>query len=230
MTAKLSITDINDLKTSVKDINDSNSFIVMLNPSSLSHNHSINYSSSEENKGAPLTSEARFSGYANETLDFEIVIDGTGVTNVNPAKKQKSKLESVSKQIEKLKKLIYKYEGEEHQPKTVAIVWGTLNFTGRLSTLKIDYTLFKPDGMPLRAKIKLGFKGFISTSTQALIANNSSPDLTHIIETKAGDTLALLCHKIYKDSSYHIEVAEHNNLTNFRDIKPGTKLYFPPIT
>ncbi len=211
-------------KLKIKDVNSNDEFVVMLNPANLSHNHSINYSGSEGDsaqQGTPLTAEKKFKGYGSETLDFEIVLDGTGVTNV--------KAQPVNKQLDALKKLIYKYDGKEHEPKVVSIVWGTLNFQGRLSTLKIDYTLFKPDGMPLRAKVKLGFSGFIPVGKQSKKANKSSPDLTHIIEVKAGDTLPLLCHEIYKDSSYHIEVAQHNNLTSFRDIKPGTKLYFPPI-
>ena len=126
--------------------------------------------------------------------------------------------------------MFYKYQGKEHEPQVVTVIWGTFNFQGRLSSLKLNYTLFKPDGSPLRAKVQLSFTGYIPVDKQNKKAQNSSPDLTHIIEIKAGDTLPLLCHQIYKDSSYHIEVARHNNLTSFREIKPGTRIYFPPLS
>ncbi len=214
-------------KLKIKEVGGNNEFVVMLNPSNLRHNHTINYTGDNgegKKQGTPLTEEKKFKSYEPESLDFDIVLDGTGVTNVQPKPK------SVNKQITALKNLIYKYDGNKHEPKVVTIIWGTLIFQGRLSSLKFDYTLFKPDGMPLRAKVTLGFKSFIPITKQSKKAKKSSPDLTHIIEVKAGDTLALLCHKIYQDSSYHIEVARHNNLTSFRDIRPGTRLYFPPIT
>ena len=84
-------------------------------------------------------------------------------------------------------------------------------------------------GEPLRAKIKLAFSGFMSKEEEALRANRSSPDLSHLIEVKAGDTLPMLCYRVYKDCSYYLEVAKVNDITNFRDIKPGSKLHFPPL-
>jgi nucleoid-associated protein YgaU len=95
--------------------------------------------------------------------------------------------------------------------------------------MSVDYTLFKPSGEPLRAKVKLSFSGFMSKEEEALRANRSSPDLTHLIEVKAGDTLPMLCYRVYKDCSYYLEVAKVNGITNFRDLQLGTKLHFPPL-
>jgi len=213
-------------KLKIKEVGGSAEFVVMLNPSHFTHNHSISYSGSNESgggTGTPLTAEKKYESYGPETISFEIVLDGTGVTNIKPVPK------SVNEQINSLKKLVYKLDGKKHEPNVVTIIWGTFIFQGRLTKIDIDYTLFKPDGSVLRAKVALGFTGYIPVEKQGKKAGMSSPDLTHIIEVKAGDTLALLCHEIYKDSSYHVEVARHNNLTSLRKIKPGTRLYFPPL-
>ena len=69
----------------------------------------------------------------------------------------------------------------------------------------------------------------MSKEEEALRANRSSPDLSHIIEVKAGDNLPMLCYQVYKDSAYYLDVARVNGITNFRDIRPGTKLHFPPL-
>jgi nucleoid-associated protein YgaU len=69
----------------------------------------------------------------------------------------------------------------------------------------------------------------MSKEEEALRANRSSPDMSHLIEVKAGDTLPLLCYRVYRDSSYYLEVARQNKLTDFRDLKPGSKLHFPPL-
>ena len=83
--------------------------------------------------------------------------------------------------------------------------------------------------MPLRAKVTLAFVEYQSKEEISKEAGQESPDLTHLIEVKAGDTLPLLCYRIYQDCNYYIDVAKINRLTDFRDLKPGTKLQFPPL-
>ena len=58
-------------------------------------------------------------------------------------------------------------------------------------------------------------------------ANKSSPDLSHVVTVKAGDTLPLLCYDIYGSSNPYIKVAAVNGLTDFRDLQPGQQLMFP---
>ena len=202
------------------------SFEVMLNPSDYKHEHSICYNKKEVL--GQLASEPKFSNIEAETVTIgEIVIDGTGV--VNPPTSGAGSPD-VKTQIKQLKDVVYTYKGDDHQPNIVRLLWGSLIFFGRMKSMSVNYTLFKPSGEPLRAKVQnLSFDGFMSKEEKSLRANRSSPDLTHHIEVKAGDTLPLLCYRIYKDSSYYPAVAKANNIVNFRDIKPGTMIHFPPL-
>jgi len=200
------------------------SFEVMLNPSSYNHVYTIGYNKKETQ--GQLGSDTKFKGIQPEKIDFEIVIDGTGVVNLPiPGKGSPD----VKTQIKQLTEIVYKYDGSNHEPNHVRLLWGSLIFFGRLESMTVDYSLFKPSGEPLRAKIKMSFTGFMSKEEEALRANRSSPDLSHMIEVKAGDTLPMLCYRIYKDPSYYVEVALANGITNFRDIRPGSKLHFPPL-
>ena len=61
-----------------------------------------------------------------------------------------------------------------------------------------------------------------------LEAGKNSSDLTHIRVVQAGDNLPLMCFRIYGDSSFYIKVAKFNKLNDFRDIKPGDHITFPP--
>jgi hypothetical protein len=205
-------------------VNDGESFEVMLNPSSYSHAYSISYNQKEAL--GQLGSDSKFSGIKPEKVNFDMVIDGTGVVNL-PIPGIGSP--DVKTQIKQLTDIVYKYDGSNHEPNHVRLLWGSLIFFGRLDSLSVEYTLFKPSGEPLRAKVKLAFSGFMSKEEEALRANRSSPDLSHLIEVKAGDTLPLLCYRVYKDCSYYLEVARINNITNFRDLTPGSKLHFPPL-
>lgn len=203
----------------------SDKFEVMLNPSSYSHNYAICYN--HKKTLGQLASSAKFSGIQAEKVNFDLLIDGTGVVNL-PIPGIGSP--DVKTQLEQLDGIVYKYDGDDHEPNHVKLLWGSLIFYGRLESMSVDYTLFKPSGEPLRAKVKLAFTGFMSKEEQAKRANRSSPDLTHLIEVKAGDTLPLLCYQVYKDSRYYLDVAKVNGITNFRNLSPGSKLYFPPLS
>jgi len=96
--------------------------------------------------------------------------------------------------------------------------------------MEVNYTLFKPNGNPLRAKINLNFRGFIDPDTLNLSMQKESVDLSHLRTVMAGDTLPLLCYRIYGNSAYYLDVARINKLANFRNIKPGDQLIFSPLS
>ena len=201
-------------------------FEVMLNPAEFTHQHGISYTGGSDSSGSSQSSkkpmgqsgvETKYSSTNSEKVSFELVFDGTGVV-------ESSASLSVKDQVSQLKDIIYRYVGKKHEPSVVQIVWGSFKFEGRLEGMSVKYTLFKPSGEPLRAKVPLSFVSFMTKEEEALKSNKSSPDLSHIVEVKAGDTLPLLCYRIYNNCAYYAEVARANNVTNFQDIKPGTKL------
>lgn len=196
-------------------------FEVMLNPSGYNHQYTISYNQTKT--FGQIGTDSKFSAVDAEKVTFDIVLDGTGVVSPGQGAPE------VATRIRELNTIAYKYDGNDHQPNHVRLLWSSLIFFGRLDSMSVDYTLFKPSGEPLRAKVKLAFVGFMSKEEQVLKANRSSPDLSHRVLVKEGDTLPLLCYRIYKDASYYQDVATVNNLTNFRDIKPGVWLDFPPL-
>ena len=198
-----------------------NSFKFMLNPSEYDHSFAIGYNKKEAI--GQSGSDVKFSGIKPEKLKFSVLIDGTGALGSEASK------DDVKTQLKNIKDVVYKYDGEKHETSHVRVLWGSQIFFGRLESMTVDSKLFKPSGEPLRSKVGLEFTGFMSKEEEALRANRSSPDMSHLIEVKAGDTLPLLCYRVYRDSSYYLEVARENNLTDFRDIKPGSKLHFPPL-
>ena len=200
-------------------------FSVLINPNSFKHNSKIEYAGNDQTTGR--TAQApKFALAGEEEVSFDIVMDGTRIAQsllqIEPV--------SVETQISNLKKVVYTFNGDIHQPNYVQIVWGSFLFNLRLKSLNVEYTLFKPSGDPLRAKVQLAFSSYMSEKTALAKANMSSPDMTHQITVKAGDTLPLLCHQVYNSSKYYMQVAEKNGLSSFQDIKPGMQLYFPPLS
>jgi hypothetical protein len=157
-----------------------------LNPDSFKHSYSISYLGAEQGRQCSSNidrpnglgeAELRYARVNDETVSFELVIDGTGVV-----KKANGEVLEVQEEIESLRKIAYHYEGNKHEPCIVRLVWGDpvcLSFYGRLVSMKIDYILFRPSGDPLRAKIRLSFVSFMSNDVSSLRAKISSPDLTH---------------------------------------------------
>jgi hypothetical protein len=211
------------LSGSTPTIDSANSFTVMLNPSEFSHSKGITYNKTKV-LGQPAQ-ESKFSAVDVEKLSFSITLDGTGV--VPQASPGTAK--DVMTLIRDLNKVVYQYVGDKHEPSRVRLLWGTVIFFGRLESMSTKYTLFKPSGDPLRAKLDLSMVGSMSKSETALVANRSSPDLSHMVEVRQGDTLPLLCQRIYGDPAYYLDVARFNQLVDFRNLPPGGRLHFPPL-
>lgn len=200
------------------------SFEVMINPAGFSRTLGICFS--EDQAQGAIGSEQKFTRVSPDKLSFDIVLDGTGVVEVPEGG---DGADDVKTQVKNLRTVVSRYEGSIHDVNVVKILWGTTLFYGRLDTLELEYTLFKPDGDPLRAKVKMSFTEFLSKEEEVKKKANESPDMTHLIEVMAFDTLPALCRKIYGDDAYYPDVARINNLVNFRRIEPGTRLRFPPL-
>lgn len=195
-------------------------FQALINPPGYDHNFSVKYTENKDfGKGG---NEAKFNTVDSETFLLKaLVLDGTGAV---PGTK-----EPVSKQVKQLRDTVYTYVGTNHEPPIVQVAWGSLLFYGRIQSLKFDYTLFAANGEPLRAKVTLAFVEYTSATEQVKQDAKGSPDLTHLVLVRAGDTLPLLCERIYRDPGYHLAVARINGLTLPRQLEPGMRLRFPPL-
>lgn len=198
-------------------------FFTLLNPEKYVLNYNVEYA---EAQGQGTSASApKYVRTPPESLDLEFLFDKTGII-----KGQDNSLGvGIVPEIELFKKIVFDYGGDEHKPNYVVIGWGTLLFKGMLLNMSIEYKLFTPDGIPLRAAVSANFKGTVEENLRVALENNNSPDLTHVRVVKEGDTLPLMTFRIYGDSKYYLEVARANNLSNFRRLKPGQKINFPPI-
>lgn len=173
---------------------------------------------------------AQGSGTTNSRMEFKKVkpgdtsltffIDGTGA-NGRPV--------DVQQKIEEFQ-TVTGYNGNIHRPNYLKVVWGTLQVKRCvLKSASIAYKMFKPDGVPLRAVITANFTDNSDDRTRVAVAQDQSPDLMHARLVKAGDNLPAMCTKIYGDPNYYLEVARANRIDDFRNIAPGTKIFFPPL-
>ena len=202
-------------------------FAVWINPASYTHDYGITYTD-RQGPGSNGASPG-FNKVGQETVAFELVLDATGV--VPPPKPGMSYGSGgVAPMIEAFVKLAATVNSTTHRPNVLKLIWAELQFECVLAKLAITYTLFQPDGTPLRAKLAVSFHSYASEKSLQEKAKLNSPDMSHLVTVVAGDTLPALCHRIYGSSRYYLGVAAFNNLTQVRQLRPGTELQFPPLS
>lgn len=199
--------------------NPGNKFDILINPDSLKFSRKVKYTTDKVLGSSANVS--RYDGHAPSNLSFNFILDGTGIAY--------EKTESVEDTIKRFEDVVYRYKGDHHKPNQLKISWGNFSFNCRVESLDYEYSLFAPNGEPLRVKVTVSFVNYITRVEEEKSSKRSSPDLSHVILLKAGESIPWWCHMIYGDASYCTDVAHYNGLSSFRNVKPGTRLLFPPI-
>lgn len=208
-------------------------FEAYYNPSSFQASFAIKYN--EEEAQGQTKRTMKYSGYEAASFSFELMFDGTGASIPNGISSDQpggdGKKLSVADKVQNFMDVVYGYDGEVHRPSYLQLVWGETAKAYKvvLKSVSVTYDLFYPNGDPLRAKLGVQFQEYSYEDLTKAEEGQSSPDMTHLRTIVAGDKLPLLCEKIYGDPKLYLQVARANKLTNYRDLKPGQKIYFPPI-
>lgn len=132
------------------------------------------------------------------------------------------------KYVDRVRNLL-KIDPELHAPPIVAFTWDRQIFRGVLESLQVTFTLFSPEGVPLRAKLSLAFKEYRTVEEQAKERRKASPDFDKSYVVREGDTLAGLSATAYKDPSLWREIARRNDIRDPRRLVPGTVLTIPRL-
>jgi LysM repeat protein len=200
-------------------------FVVDFNPNTFVITNKIEYKQ-PDTKGQD-GGDPQFEKIPPLEFSVDFTIDGTGVLNKGQGAPPK---DFVKTQIKKLRDVTGStINGEIHRPNYLALLWGTFYIECVLTSLNITYNLFDPQGVPLRAKITCGFIERIGPGKDGRKSRLESADLTTWVTVQEGDTLPLIAWTKYDDPAYYLQLARINKLTNFRDLRPGTKLILPPM-
>lgn len=208
-------------KLSIKS--DTGAFTCKINPESLKLSRKIQHE--VEDKGHTAGKITKHKTYDPDSLSFEIVLDGTGA---NP-----EGADDVAGSVRSINGAVYNINGGTHESPMITITYGGLPLppcSWRTTSMDVNYTLFDQSGKPLRAKVSLSFQEHISPESLDTRSKLNSPDLTHVRTIREGDSLLSYCKEIYGRIDYYMMVAEHNGLTNFRELEIGETLEFPPLT
>jgi len=197
-------------------------FTLQFNPAAYTRAVEIEF---EQQTGSGNTpGPAKFKRFKSQDYTLEFTLDGTGAT----ANALEPRLDVPAKVAEFLRST-GEMDGEIHRPRFLVVTWGTLLVRCVLKSASLNYTLFKPDGTPLRVKVSAVLSESVDEELRVATEDKQSPDLVRAHELRRGETLPLLAHRHYGDAALYARVARFNGLDDFRALVPGRVLRFPPL-
>lgn len=230
--AKLTIEAFEDIerKKPVKGVRGKSSLEVMYNPETLSTRHESEISRKQGIKIQGAT--PKWTHTRSKDLTVKLVFDGTNVGDFGF--KRLFAPPTVGDRVKAFLTLCYDVQSDSHEAAYLRLQWnkgvfGSDGFECRLASVDIEYTMFDRDGSPLRAELTARFVEALDPAKQNAKLRLSSPDLSHHRVVREGDTLPLLCREIYGSAAHYLRVAQVNGLDDFRDLRPGQSLIFPPF-
>lgn len=151
---------------------------------------------------------------------------------------------SVTEETDKFYQLV-KIVPELHAPPVVTVfwhdqfsgnnvhkAWGShrrTSFTGVAENVRQRFTMFSPEGVPLRATVTLILREFRPLEQQLLELNLSSPDRSHRHRLAEGQTLSGLASRYYQRAGQWRELALANAIEDPRRLLPGAVLTIPSL-
>ena len=158
----------------------------------------------------------------NERLTLELFFDTTG-----------SGMDATAEDVRDKTDLVYqlvKIQPATHAPPLIWFVWGSLSFDAVVESVQQRFTLFNPQGVPLRATLSVTFREYKTLEEQLAELRPESADHSKRRVVRRGDTLSLIAGEVYGDPAEWRRIADANpQISNPRRPAPGTELQIPPL-
>lgn len=103
------------------------------------------------------------------------------------------------------------------------------SFTCVMESVKQKFTLFSPEGVPLRATLSVSLREYRPLELQLKQLDLSSPDRTHGHVLSRGENLADISYQYYERVTDWREVARANGIEDPRRLRPGSFLRVPRL-
>ena len=217
-------------------------FVAMYNPSTVSFQRGqamVKKDTTQVIKGEDVVTETK--ALDQTSLTVELFFDGTGasppmgISTIGGAAGKAAGAVMSAVGVEALITLFFNstldVTKKEHTTKDIKVIWGAgLFLRCKLQSANVTYTLINRLGLPLRATISATFTSAGDSSLlSAILSKFQSPDVTKTYLVKSGDTIYNIAKEEYDDESFYLQIAQANDLKNYRKLVPGQTLILPPI-
>lgn len=157
-------------------------------------------------------------------LFFDTTEDGTGAS-----------AKPVTGKTDEFYSLI-KAEQATHAPPVLLFLWGGTAFPGRrrdhgfrcvVTSVRQQFTMFAPDGKPLRAKLTVELKEYKPLALHLVELGFMSADHTKATVVRESDTITGIAYREYADDRQWRAIAAANGIVDPLTLPPGTILRIP---
>jgi hypothetical protein len=202
--------------------------VALFNPNAYSISKSVEYQQHRRKElNAPLLS---FVGGGSRTLSLQLFFDVTESPRVGGWR-----VSDVRELTNKLVELT-RISRNSMRPPVCRVFWGSSRFansdfpfTGVVSSLQQEFTLFDSSGTPLRANVSVSFTEFLGWGKDAeKDLRQTDPEFTTRV-VRRGDSLGSIAADVYADPGAWRAIAEANNIDDPRRLDVGKSLRIPDI-
>jgi len=121
-------------------------------------------------------------------------------------------------------------ETRKAEPPKVQFQWGRmLSFTAVIYNINQRFTLFKPDGTPVRATLNVTFQQYTEDTYVPQNPTSGGSGGYRMRRVREGDAIDLIAYQEYGDTSLWRFLAHANNLEDPMRLRPGQILSVPSL-
>jgi nucleoid-associated protein YgaU len=166
-----------------------------------------------------------FTGGGAQTLSLEIFLDVYEKEGADVSAETRKLF-----QLTLVQEKLWNEKTNKSRPPLCIFEWGpNWSFTAVVMKLDVRYTLFRPDGTPVRATAKITLQeaeDFQEQPAQNPTSHSDQPGRRRR-EVRPHDTLALISFEEYGDANRWRDIARENNIDDPLSIRPGQILAIP---
>jgi nucleoid-associated protein YgaU len=209
-------------KASLAEVDGSTELTFRFNPKEYSISKSATWNR-PTNKSAKSASKPEFGGVQPQAITMELFFDDWENTKGDLVK-------DINQLLEWLKPTHDSISKKKPQPQILQFRWGSneslTKFKGFLKSVSVKYTMFKPDGKPVRATANIALEEVPddpgkTNPTSGSIAGRR----THVVTS--GDSLHSIAFDEYGDPTLWRALAQFNQIDDPLRLAPGTRLMLP---
>ena len=208
--------------------------VVLFNPNSYTIQKTVTWSTPQTSLGGCAPTERQlnaptltFGGGGSRILSLDLFFDVTEPVERGDRLVAYEDVRVLTDEIVKLTRI----DGKLKRPPACEISWGKapqesdFPFTGVVSSLTQNFTLFRRNGKPVRATLSVAFIEFLNPKNDLL---KTDPELTTRV-VRRGDTLSAIASEVYRDPALWRVIAEANRIDDPLQLEVGARLTVPKL-
>lgn len=196
---------------------------VQFNPEEYTLNRDINYAQAAiPGRSAPLL---QFAHGNLQTLDLELLIDSYEAHSGGTSNAAGDDVRPLVRKVTDLMQI----DPSTHAPPVLLFVWGSLSLTCVLAKASQRFIMFRPDGVPVRARVNVTFNEFTNPDLEARDVKRETADYTKVHVVAQGETLNAISARVYDNPALWRPIAIRNRVDDPRRLEVGMRLQVPQL-